>query len=476
LTPAQRFTAGASPSNAVKVVLTTKADLFFGASLLGASTVNISRTATAAIAQEASFSLGSGVVSVNGGIENALLSALTGSTVSISAVDYTSLASANVDLLQYSQQLQTDLKMQGLSYNQVLSSQVTTGQALTALGQVLTTNGDPAAADITALAELAGTATIPLNQLIDLGPYGNQDHASGGQGAGIAVNALSMVNAILQLSNGTRQVQLNLGANVPGVTQTTVYLATGQRMSSSPWITITDANTVVLSTAQTRLYVDAQVAPTIAGLGVVTVNVPVYVELASAQAKLSSLTCPTATTSESVDVSAAPSLGELYVGQVDTTQLNNFTNELTIAPPTFVTSALANVGLSAPLGGCLGGVSCPAGSPSVWLANPDWQTLSFSASQIQAGTPQSVSANNVAGMTVSTFVGQMPSPNVQLLGLNLGLNLTTIGSGVASAVSGVAGDLDTSLLNPLEKLLGVQLGYATVIVNGVRCNDAALVS
>jgi len=466
----QRFTTGGSANNAAKVTLTTKADLFFGASILGASTVNISRTATAAVAQEAAFSLGSGLLSVNGGIENALLSALTGSTVSLQAVDYNSLASANVDLLQYSQQLQTDLKLTGVSYNNVLSSQVTTAQALTAMGQVLSTNGnDEAATAINTIAAAAGTATLPLNQLIDLGPYGNQDHASGGSGAGVAVNALQMMSAILQLANGSRQVQLNLGANVPGVAQTTVYVATGQRMSSSPWITVTDANTVVLSTAQTRIYINAQLAPALNLLGVSSVDVPVYVEVASAEAKLSSLTCPTASTAENVTLSVAPSVGEVAVGTVDTIQLSNFTNELSITPDTLLS---APVPVTAYAVTCLGGVTpCQANAPSEWTpTSSDWQSVSFSASEIAAGTVKQVSTTNLATATITSLFGSL-----QLNVGGIGVSSAVVDPIVQPLLTAAAPGLD-STLNSLENLLGVGLGNGYATVNGVRCNDAALVA
>ena len=49
---------------------------------------------------------------------------------------------------------------------------------------------------------------------------------------------MDLADAALSVANGGRQVQLNLGATVPGLASTTAWLAIGQRPSNSPWIAI----------------------------------------------------------------------------------------------------------------------------------------------------------------------------------------------------------------------------------------------
>ena len=124
--------------------------------------------------------------------------------------------------------------------------------------------------------------------LLNLGPYAAQDHVSAGSGAAIAIAALDMADAELEAAQNGRQVQLNLGATIPGLTNATAYLAIGQRPSSSPWIGVDNAGTVTVRTAQARLYIDTQVAPAgglLAPLGVGVMDVPVYIELAQAEAR-----------------------------------------------------------------------------------------------------------------------------------------------------------------------------------------------
>ena len=457
----QRFSAGGASPNAVRVNLATQANLFFGASILGVSTLPINRTATAASAQMAAFSVGSGLASLQGGVANAVLTGLTGSQVSLSVMDYNALATANVDLLQYSQALQTDMSLQGVSFNNVLSSQISQGEALKVLGNVLTSDGQAqAGAAINELATAAGN-TVPaqLSQVISLGPYGDQDHTGANSGAGIAVNALQLASAMLELSQGGRQVQLQLGSTVPGLENLTLWLAIGQRPNNSPWVAVADDGSVVISTAQARIYLDAQLLPgTLSSLGVAAVNVPIYVEIASAQAKLSSLTCPSATAPESVTLSANPSVGELALGSVNTSQLSNFSNELTVTPATLISLPLVTA----------------TGTATVNIGGPDWQPVTFSASDIQSDKVKTVSTTNIAEASVASLLASL-NIQVQVAGLGLGLGTSAIAPALQSTLTGAAANLDT-VIDSATNLLGVQLGTASVWVDGVRCNDAALVA
>src|SRR3546814_18073140 len=61
------------------------------------------------------------------------LSALTGSTVNLSVMDYEALASADIDLLAFSEALRTELDAHVLTFGHTLDTQVTLPQALSAL-------------------------------------------------------------------------------------------------------------------------------------------------------------------------------------------------------------------------------------------------------------------------------------------------------------------------------------------------------
>lgn len=456
--PSQRFTAGGSPVNAVNVTVGTSATLYFTRMLLGEQSVPISRNATATTGQLASFSIGTRLAGLQGGVANALLSGLTGSSVSLSVADYNALASAQVDLFQYSSALASRLSLTGVSYNQTLAAQAQTNTAISAIGDVLSAQGNsPAANAVSEIANAANQQAITVGQLLNLGPYGSQDYVQANGPSGFSVNALDLANAVLMLAQGGHQVQLNLGGMVPGIGSITAWLAVGQRPSTSSWLAITDSNTVVVSTAQARLYIDAHVTPQ--GLpGVVTsIDLPLYVELASAQAKLSSLTCEPAAP-ESVTLSVSPSIGEAAIGTVNLSELNNFTQELPVSNATMINVLL---------------LLQVSGRSVINLGGDDWQNVAFDSDDIQNGVVKTVSTQNALDAALTSLIANL-SLNVQVLGLGLGMSQNQISSAVTATLNGIATPLD-SVVNELTHLTGVGLGEADVWVNGVRCQSVALV-
>jgi uncharacterized membrane protein len=452
LPPSQRFSPGGMPQNAARVTLTGDADLFFAAALLGRKTVRISRTATAAQGQLASFSIGTRLASLNGGIANALLSGLTGSDVSLSVMDYNALAGAQIDLFQYVGALRTRMNLQAVSFDRTLSGQIATNQALGAIGDVLASAGNsPAGAAIGQITSAANSTPVELGHLLDLGPYGGQDYINTTSSSGFSVNALDLANAVLQLAQGGHQVQLRLKSLVPGVAGITAWLAIGERPSNSPWLTITDDDSVVVRTSQARLYVDTQVVPL--GLaGVASIDLPIFIELASAKARLSSLAC---SGSASVSLSVAPSIGEAAIGSIDAAELGDFNDELPVGPAKLIDTLAIKA----------------SGQALVKVGGTDWQSVSFDESDIDNHTIKTVSTNDAITATTSTLLGNL-SLKVQVLGLGLGAPAVT--SSIQKSLAQVAPPLD-GILNGLEGLMGLGLGQADVWVDGVRCQNVALV-
>ncbi|MDI7774303.1 pilus assembly protein TadG-related protein [Asticcacaulis sp. EMRT-3] len=458
--PASRFKAGASgdsASNAARVVLTDHADLFFGR-IWRNSPVAISRTATASNVQMAAFSIGSRLVSLNGGVANALLSGLTGSQISLSVMDYNALVGAKVDLLSYVQALHTKANLTAASFSDTLNSQISVGDALDVLiGQSDIQNNPSLKAPLTVLANSAVRNTkIRLGDLIDTGVYGDQDHIVGGVDSAIHVSSMALVNALLELANADRQVQLDLSAQVPSLAGVKVWLAIGERPNHSPWLTVTRSGDPIIRTAQARLYIEASVAANNAllkPLGVTGVRLPVYVELASAQAKLSAISCDAS--GHSVNLLVSPSIGQAAIGDIDTSQLNDFKTPLTVSTATVLGLPLIRATARAQIS--LGGVT--------------WQNVRFNAADIANQTLHTVKTDDlVQGLTTSLL--QQTQINVSVAGL--GLNLGGVTSAVGGLLTPVGPPLD-GVLNGLLDTLGLGLGEADVQVNGLRCNGSALV-
>lgn len=450
---AERFTPGATPANAVQVALQTRSPTFL-ARIFGTRDVAIGRRARAARVDLAAISVGSRLAAIDGGLLNQYLSALTGSSVSLSVADYNALAGADIDLLGFVDALNTTTDLELGSYDRILDSDV-------ALPQIVEAIGMASANDVLAQALLARIAagmnagdSVNLSALIDLGPVGARDRAAAGM---VKVNALALLTSVLQLANGERQVALDLGAGIPGLAQSRVWLAVGQRPEGSPWIAIGDGGQPIVRTAQIRVYLETRLANvSLPGLGsLVGVNVPLFVELAEAEARIDAIACPTPATAR-VDVGARPGLGTIALGEIDTRRIDDFSRRMTIERTKLVDTLLIDVEARGVL--ALGG------------AEP-WQRVSFSADQIGSGEPQTVSSGAaVQGLTASLIQSTTLTPRV------LGLPIPTgpLISGVGQTLNVAAPALD-GLVNLATGTLGVRYGQADVWVNGVRCGQPMLV-
>ncbi|HWW63589.1 MAG TPA: TadG family pilus assembly protein [Sphingomonadaceae bacterium] len=449
-----RFTDATTGADAARVTITSEAPLYF-ALALGRKSTRISRSATAARANLASFSIGSRLLALQGGLANALLGALTGSSINLSVMDYDALLDTDVDLLTFTDALATRLHLEAASYDEVLAADMTTGDVIQALASALDADGSASAGS--ALRKLAGsltgTADVTLGSLIDLGPIGAQDHAASGQA--IRVNAFDMLRTTLGLANGDRQVQLDLGATVPGLTNVTATLAIGDRMATSPWVTVTAKGEPVIRTAQTRLYLDARVLPAGNLLGIASVRLPLFIELAEAEAKLSAIDCK-ARKPQSVSLLVRPAPGHVSIADIDTADLSNHKTAVAERPAKIVTLPLITV----------------AGQARVDLSNQDWQGVSFDSTDIAGHRLKTVSSGSLVQGIAGSLVRNLDL-SVKVGGLSIGTG--PVGALVGNSLGVAAPALDT-LVNALTGLLGIHIGQADVRVNGVRCGVPALVA
>lgn len=452
--PAERFRPTPGRANAVRVELTTTAPLFFARLFVPSGRMSIRRVATAAEAQLASFQIGTRLLSLQGGVANQVLSGLTGGSVNLSVMDYNALLRANVDVLTYVEALRTRLDLQAASFDETLDASADAPVALEALADVVAETDERAERALRAMAR-ASEQSRPLRGLsnvIDLGPYGAQDHATSSADTGIKVGAMDLATAILQVANGDRQVQLNLGAGVPGLASTNVWLAIGERPNNSPWLTVTNDEDVIIRSAQTRLYIEAN-----AGAGALAnVRLPILLEAASGQARLEEINCGWGGGNRAVTLGVSPGIGSVMLGEIDRSRLNNFRSNLNPAPAQLVRVGLARV----------------EGEARVDVGGQQWTNVRFNNSDIERGTVKSVHTTDAARATVSTLLGKT---KLTVRAAGLGLSTGALTSAVQGVLTTAAGPLD-NLVNGLSDLLGVRLGEADVRVNGVRCGGAALVA
>lgn len=461
----KRFEAGKTPYNAVHVALHKVPARYFASSLI--PTPVIGTQAIASIAPQAMFSVGSRLLSVNGGILNALLSGLLGGNISLSVMDYNALIAADVNLLSFVDALAVQLQLTGVSYSDVLASKATVGQIATAMANVSTVGSSSRLVLQTVVSRTTSTVKIPLNRLVDLGSIGQLGLGQKPAGFSIDASAMGMLTTAAALANGSNQAQVNLGATIPGLTSTTLAIAIGEPEQYSPWLAIGEKGTVV-RTAQTRIKLLASVGGSSANLGggisLAAVKLPLHVEVASAEAKLTDISCPTGhPDSLKVSIAARPSLASLHLGASDAdnspSAFADFSNPLSFQP-----AEIAAVRLLLPL-------LSVKGSSALDITNNDPTTLTFNSTDIANKTIKTASTKNLTqSLTTSLVSGLSLSVN----GLDLTALLAPVKPAVTALLNGVTAPVDALVYNVLAAL-GVRVGEADVRVMGATCGRSVLV-
>lgn len=444
LKPAQRFApAQGVPANAARVTLTAPAPLYFGRWIMGRDSVTVSRSATAALPTDppaAMFSIGSRLAGVDGGLANALLSSLLGSQVSLTAMDYNSLADARINLLQFSDALAAELGVKAGDYDALLAHEARTGQVLKALEAVA---GSGAKSVLGKLTRLPANAVLQLDQLIGVDADARQGLR---RGLDAQVSAMDLLMATLQTANQDRQLALDVGART-GLADLEIMLAIGERPNRSPWLTVTGSGDLIIRTVQTRLYLEATAldkAPLVGPLLnlLAEVKVPILIEAASAEARLKDIQCEG---TPRVRVEARSGVARIRLGEIDKKNLRNFKSELKVKPATLLRILLITV----------------EGSADIQIADLDWSELRFSGSEIGSATPKSVRSKGFVNGLIVTLLRDL-----KLTALGIPLHLVT--APLAAVLTPLGPVLD-AVVQPLLELLGVRLGEADVWVHGVRC-------
>lgn len=445
---ADRFTAGAAEPNAARVTFGKRGTRYFASSLI--SPPLMSAQATASADRRAAFSVGSRLAALDGGVLNAILGGLTGSSLSLAVMDYEALLDADVDLLGFLDALATELDITAGTYDDVLDAEVGIGDVAAALAKAGA--GKDAVAAMTTIAGKASAGiTLSMSRVLDLGPVGALA-LGGGSGLELVAGMMEILTASAAVADGRNQAAIDLGLSAPGLAGLTLRLAIGEPPQSSPWMAVGAQGTIV-RTAQTRLLLEARVG----GSGVLSgaaVNLPLYLELAYAEARLARIDCPPAGRRVTVDV--RPGVADLRIAAIDASRLTDFARNPAAGPAQIVDAGVIGV----------------RGEARVGVGNTNWSQLSFDASDIANAAIKSVATSSFTGSLTQSLVDDLDL-DVSIAGLDLGLSglvKTTLGAVLAAT----APALDKAVGNVLAAL-GLRLGEADVRVHGLVCRRAVLV-
>lgn len=475
---ANRFQAGVTPFNAVRVKLRKGGDLYFAKTFM--DTPLISTSAIAHVPREAAFSVGSRLLRIDGGLLNQILNQLLGTNISLSVMDYEALVRTDIKVFDFMSALATQLNLQAGTYNDVLDTNVSIKQIAAAMASV---SGANQTAKL-AIQQIANTpanlaANIPLRHVIDLGNAGKLGIGEKPQGLDVSVGLMELLQGSVAIANGQNQVAATVNTGIPGLATVEVKLAVGEPPQHSPFYAIGESGTIV-RTAQTRLKLTVRLLGgttinTVQGLlglipavlNMVSVELPIYVEVAHAEARLTDVSCPTGRPeSLSVSIAARPGIATAYIGRIDDAQLKNFA----VAPvPDW--ARLATLRL------LVLDLLSVKGKSIVAIQNISETTLTFNKAEIDANTVKTVSTQNILQPLTQSLIHNLQL-QVTLIGvLPLGFvqpSVDAIKASLTGLLTPIAVPVDNLLYSVLSTL-GIRLGEADIRIHGATCGRSVLV-
>jgi uncharacterized membrane protein len=371
----------------------------------------------------AQFSIGSTLAEVRAGLGSL--------GANLSAVGYQGLASGQVTLGW----LATQLGFSTLTADQVLATNVTAGQLVSAVAGLLGPT-NPAYANLSALASSMQLTTTfgGSNSKINLGQALGLQQGNG-VGLGANVNLLSAVDGAIQLANTKAGIGATLGVSLPGLTDARFSLTgiTPATISEPPNGII---GTQATSTAVTvTLTVDLQVT---VGLDLVSVHLPLSLVVGGATGTLTGVDCTTASPPTVSDITVATAYNDVNA---------------TISGGSF--SALDGL-----IGGTVTG-SVPVTSAPVPTATVTTQ-YNWVTSTASGSGPVTVSSNlNGANANVSAT---LTLGSLSVVSLNAAVD-TTLNSDLPTLLSSIGSALGSSSL-------GVNVGNADYLGIQAACAGA----
>ena len=455
IAPADRFVAGKTPYNAVRVTMRQRGELHFGKVIMDDAPV-IETQGIAHAAAEAAFSVGSRLLRVDDGVLNALLNGLLGTNIALTVMDYNALIDTDIDLLSFFDGLASELDITAGTYDDVLQSKAS-------IGQIASVIADISSASPRARAAISQIATdrhalnvmVPLSHVFDLGKLSQVAIGGGSAGLDLQAGIMEMLTASVAIASGDHQVELETGLAVPGLAGLTASLAIGEPPQHMPWFAIGDHNKIV-RTAQTRLALEAQLG----GKGLlsgIAVKLPLYLELAYAEAKLASVSCPSGRENSAVvNVAARPGIADLWIADVDRASMRRFDRSPDISRAQLVRTPVLKVN----------------GQAHVEVGNKTPSQLRFSYADIRSGKIKQVSTRNFTESLVGSLLADLEL-DIQAAGLKLGLP-ELVKQTLVGLMTPVTKPLDNVVYTLLEAL-GLKVGEADIRVHGVKCQRAVLI-
>ena len=399
------------------------------------------------------FSVGSGLASVDGGVLNALLGGLAGGALSLDAVHYTGLASANVSL--------GDLAFAAgaATVEDFLAAETSLPDAFDNILNALGDGGSGAVRQaLTALADAAdaGRDVTPGNVITaPLGLDGTSDAA--------LINVGQLVMALSQSANGNNAVNIpNLPVNVPGVATINASVAIIEPPQIAVGVRAGDRSRVA-RTAQANVQLTMTLLNQNLGVATTNITVPLTVRLARATARLNEIQCARrGQPQHSVALDATTSLASVGIGS-----FGNIQDGSPVVNPATLALVSLNLGVTTVSAEVRAGAQVDAGQAHD-------EPLDFEGpfpSEIQSlGTDPGIALDSALGSLSNGLVLDVrtTASGLGILQSTLNLQVAQLVNGLTSVLGPVLDNAAESALEPVLTALGVSVGTADYQVASLR--------
>ncbi|MDP2357313.1 MAG: pilus assembly protein TadG-related protein [Beijerinckiaceae bacterium] len=458
--PKARFLRGGKPQNAAHIELKKEVSLFmapvmamFAGSQGGRSIgqAEIKTRATAAMEHRAAFSVGSRLLALDNGILNSVLGGLYGSGISLSVMDYEALVSSKIDFFSLSDALNRSGNLSSPTYKDLGERTFTLSDIISAASALSNSVTGPILRSMS-LGLSTSKRELMLKELFLPGPY--ESHVPG-QSPSLSIMASALEFAVLsaQTASNHSHLQIKLAASLPPLISSSVQVVIGERPVETAALVV-GAPGSTAHTAQTRALFNFEIA----GVGdLLRISLPIYVEIASATARLKDISCPNGDSNLArITVAALPAIASIWIGDVSKADLEN-----TRYAPSPSPAKLASVGNLVKI----------TGIAKVTLSNLREKDLVFSASDVWNGNRKTVSTTESVSSLTDSLIRGIKIDTQGLLPLLQDPKMT---EPILSILASAAPAID-HILNKTLATLGVSIGQAEVAVSKVLCGAADLV-
>lgn len=267
------FVADNSKSDAIRVIATTAVPTSVAVGLWRLFSVagvdlnkNLTASAVGAIGGQplAMLSIRTALGTIDSSkstLLNGVLGGLLGGKLDLTLVSWNGLATTNINLLSYLDQLAIDLNLTAGNYNQLLDTTVSATQLINAAVNVLEKGGPAASVALNALKAIKLIASN--TQILKLGDLIKVQNGTSNAGLNTDLRVFDLLQGIVQLSNGKSAISADINSSIPLVGNVTLKLKVIEpaqiSMVGNPALAIKDPlngpNRIFVKTAQVQTHI-----------------------------------------------------------------------------------------------------------------------------------------------------------------------------------------------------------------------------